>query len=220
MKNISSFEVMIAIKDISIIKSGTTLFKNFSWESSSDENCVISGRNGSGKTLLLEALAGILHFPHGEIQYDFIKGQTWQDRYEEKRKLITYIPAHALHTFLKGNHDLYYQQRYYELGDEDVPTVGDLLAASDEKLKALDIPQSLSIEHLQNLKLTRLSNGQLKKFLLTKSLSKGIPKLLLLDCPFEGLDHDSREDLCQFIDFISFGRAHGFKPSFFINGAG
>ena len=89
VENIFSFEVMIAIKDISIVKSGITLFKNFSWESSSDENCVISGRNGSGKTLLLEALAGILHFPQGEIQYDFIKGETWQDRYEEKRGLIT-----------------------------------------------------------------------------------------------------------------------------------
>jgi len=193
---------MIAIKDISIVKSGITLFKNFSWTISLNENWVISGRNGSGKTLLLEALAGILHFPHGEIQYDFIEGENWQDRYDEKRKLITYIPAHALHTFLKGSHDLYYQQRYYEIGDEDVPTVGDLLAVSDEKLRALDIPQSLSIEHLLNLKLTRLSNGQLKKFLLIKSLSKGIPKLLLLDCPFEGLDHTSREDLCQFIDFI------------------
>ena len=113
------------------------------------------------------------------------------------------IPAHALHAFLKGSHDLYYQQRYYEIGDENVPTVGDLLGVSDEKLKALNIPQSLSIEHLLDLKLTRLSNGQLKKFLLLKNLSKGIPKLLLLDCPFEGLDHSSREDLCQFIDFIS-----------------
>ena len=203
MKNIFSFEVMIAIKNIDIIKSGITLFKNFSWDSSSNENWVISGRNGSGKTLLLEALAGILHFPHGEIQYDFINGETWQERYEEKRRLITYIPAHALHTFLKGGHDLYYQQRYYSIGDEEVPTVGDLLGVSSEKLKALDIPEGLSVAHLLNIKLTRLSNGQLKKFLLLKSLLKGMPKLLLLDCPFEGLDHGSREDLCQFIAFIS-----------------
>ena len=194
---------MIAIKNIDIIKSGITLFRNFSWDSSSNENWVISGRNGSGKTLLLEALAGILHFPRGEIQYDFIKGETWQERYEEKRRLITYIPAHALHTFLRGGHDLYYQQRYYDIGDEDVPTVGDLLGVSPEKLNVLDIPESLSVAHLLDIKLTRLSNGQLKKFLLLKSLLKGMPKLLLLDCPFEGLDHGSREDLCQFIAFIS-----------------
>src|SRR5687768_1863783 len=161
---------MISIKSIDIIKSGVRIFKNFSWESSSNENWVISGRNGSGKTLLLEALAGILHFPQGEIQYDFIKGETWQERYEEKRRLITYIPAHALHTFLKGGHHLYYQQRYYDIGDEEIPAVGDLLDVSSEKLKALDIPDSLSVANLLDIKLTRLSNGQLKKCLLLKCL--------------------------------------------------
>jgi molybdate transport system ATP-binding protein len=66
----------------------------------------------------------------------------------------------------------------------------------------LDIPSSLSITHLFDIEVTRLSNGQLKKLLLLKSFSKGVPKLLLLDYPFEGLDYESREDLCQFIDFI------------------
>jgi molybdate transport system ATP-binding protein len=203
LKNIFSFEVMISIKSIDIIKSGVRIFKNFSWESSSNENWVISGRNGSGKTLLLEALAGILHFPEGEVDYGFIKGDTWQERYEEKRRLITYIPANALHTYLRGSHDLFYQQRYYDIGAEEVPTVRDLLGVPVERLKAMDIPVRLSIEHLLDIKLPRLSNGQLKKFLLIKSFLKGMPKLLLLDCPFEGLDHGSRENLCQFIDFIS-----------------
>ena len=193
---------MISIKSINVIKSGIKLFKNFSWESASNENWVISGRNGSGKTVLLEALAGILHFPQGEIQYDFIHGDTWQKRYEEKRRLITYIPAHALHAYLRGSHDLFYQQRYYEMGDAAVPTVRDLLGTPAERLREMDIPDSLSIEHLLDVELTRLSNGQLKKFLLLKSFLKGVPKLLLLDSPFEGLDHQSREDLCQFIDFI------------------
>ncbi len=86
VKNIFSFEIMIAIKNIDIIKSGITLFKNFSWDSPSNENWVISGRNGSGKTLLLEALAGILHFPRGEIQYDFIKGEKLQREHRTGRE--------------------------------------------------------------------------------------------------------------------------------------
>src|SRR5688572_13428513 len=190
---------MIAIKGIDTIKSGVRLLKNFSWQILSNENWVIAGPNGSGKTILLEALAGTLHFPKGEIQYDFIKGNTWQERYDEKRRLITYIPAHALHTFLKGSHDLYYQQRYYDIGDEEVPTGRDLLGLHVKTLKELEIPNSLSIEHLLDIKVTRLSNGQLKKFLLLKSFLKGMPKLLLLDCPFEGLDYESRDNLCQFI---------------------
>lgn len=49
----------------------------------------------------------------------------------------------------------------------------------------------------------KLSNGQLKKVLFLKTLLKEIPKFLVLDYPFDGLDHDSRKDLCDFIDFIA-----------------
>ncbi|HEX6223381.1 MAG TPA: ATP-binding cassette domain-containing protein [Chryseolinea sp.] len=193
---------MISIKGIDVVKSGVKLFTDFSWEVASNENWLIAGRNGSGKTLLLEALAGKTHFAKGEIQYDFVVSDTWQERYEEKRRFISYIPAHALHTYLNGNQDLFYQQRYYDIGDDKVPTVRDLMGAATAGLPAMEIPESLSIDHLLGVKITRLSNGQLKKFLLIKSFLKGIPKLLLLDNPFEGLDHGSREDLCGFIDFI------------------
>ena len=178
------------------------MYRNFSLTIPSKENLLISGSNGCGKTLLLEALAGTLHFPQGEIYYDFITGRTWEARYAEKRKYITYIPTNSLQNFLNGSEDLYYQQRYYGIGDQKAPLVKDLFGRGIDVLQKLDIPPSLSIEHLFDIEVTRLSNGQLKKLLLLKSFSKGIPKLLLLDYPFEGLDYESREDLCRFIDFI------------------
>jgi molybdate transport system ATP-binding protein len=151
----------------------------------------------------LEALAGILHLSKGVIEYDFIASETWDERYAERREKITYVPADALHTFLNGRHELFYQQRYYGLGDEKIPTVREVLGDSLKRLYDLNIPSSLSIVPLLDLEVTRLSNGQLKKVLLIKSFLKGMPNLLLLDYPFEGLDHESREDLCKIIDFIS-----------------
>ena len=159
---------MIQIKNIEVVKSGVRLYKDFSVDISTEENWVISGPNGSGKTTLLEALAGILHFPHGEIHYDFITGVTWEERYKQKRALITYIPTNALHSFLNGSQDLYYQQRYYGIGDQKVPLVRDFFENGNDWLTTLDIPSSLSITHLFDIEVTRLSNGQLKKLLLLK----------------------------------------------------
>jgi molybdate transport system ATP-binding protein len=198
-----SFEVMISVKNIDVIKSGASLFQNFSWDVQENEHWVISGSNGSGKTMLLEALAGFVHHAHGEIYYDFITGDSWDERYAEKKKNITYIPAHALHHFIRDTHDLYYQQRYYDIGDEQRVLVKDVLGEDIGNLHALEIPSSLSIDHLLDLEIKRLSNGQLKKVLLLRHFLKGIPKLLLMDYPFEGLDHQSRKDLCAFVDFIA-----------------
>lgn len=194
---------MIELKKIDVLKSGIRLFKDFSWRIEQGEHWLVTGPNGSGKTILLEILQGIVHIPKGEVHIDFIEGQTWDERYAIRRRLIHYLPAHAIASLLKQHEGLYYQQRYYGIGDERIPRVRDVLGADLYKIKALKIPESFSIDALLQLEITRLSNGQLKKVLLTKVMLSGIPKLLLLDYPFEGLDEKSRRDLCDFIDYIA-----------------
>jgi molybdate transport system ATP-binding protein len=65
--------------------------------------------------------------------------------------------------------------------------VREVLGKAGDEIKNLPIPESLSINHFLDLEVTRLSNGQLKKVLLLKAVLTEIPKLLLLDYPFEGL---------------------------------
>jgi molybdate transport system ATP-binding protein len=193
---------MIEIRNAVVIKSGKTLFDHFNWKVKDGEHWVISGPNGSGKTTLLELISGAVHLPQGELSFSFISGDTWDERYAQRKRKIHYIPAHAIHTLLSDIQGLYYQQRYYGIGYERIPLVKDVLGTSGEEIKNLPIPESLSIDHLLNLEVTRLSNGQLKKVLLLKAVVTEIPKLLLLDYPFVGLDFDSRGDLCRFIDFL------------------
>jgi len=126
IENIFSFGPMIQIKQIDVTKAGVKLFSDFSLDIPSDESWLIAGPNGSGKTVLLEVLAGILHLAHGEILYDFVVGETCEERYAEKRKNITYVPTNALQSFISGSEDLFYQQRYYGIGDQKVPLVKDL----------------------------------------------------------------------------------------------
>lgn len=199
---------MIEIRNADVLKSGIRLLHGINWHIKEGEHWLVTGSNGSGKTTLLEMIAGIVHAPKGEIHYGFVEGKSWDERYAERKKKIHYVPAQAIQSLL---HDrgLYYQQRYYGIGDEQVPLVRDVLGAKVHELGHLRIPESLSIDHLLPLEVNRLSNGQLKKVLFVKSLMHGIPKFLLLDYPFEGLDPNSRRDLCDFIDFLA--ATHGIQ---------
>jgi len=73
---------MIAISNASVIKAGKPLFRNFTFSIQPGEHWVITGPNGSGKTLLLEVLAGVVHLSQGGVNYSFISGGTWQERYD------------------------------------------------------------------------------------------------------------------------------------------
>jgi len=71
------------------------------------------------------------------------------------------------------------------------------------RLRDLNFPESFNIDVLLDLDVTRLSNGQLKKVLILKNMVSGMPRLLLCDYPFEGLDYVSRKDLAEFIDHLA-----------------
>jgi molybdate transport system ATP-binding protein len=193
---------MVRIEKVSVVKAGRQLFENFSWTISPHEHWIINGANGSGKTSLLEVIAGVLHASQGEIHYSFIDGLTWDERYTKRKQSIHYIPAHAASAFL-SNAEIFYQQRYYSIGDERTPSTREFFGENTERLHAFNFPPSFFIDELLDLPVTRLSNGQLKKVLILQNLVLNIPKMLLLDYPFEGLDHQSRKDFIQFLDHLA-----------------
>ncbi|MEJ1237495.1 ATP-binding cassette domain-containing protein [Chryseolinea sp. T2] len=193
---------MIEFQNVQAGRHSIALMKGFSWRIEEGENWVIQGPNGSGKTLLLELLAGKTHPTEGEVRIDFIDGKSWDDRYAQRKRWIHYVPTHAVQSLLKQDQHQYYQQRYYSIGDQQQPTVLDLLGNSIEALNNLNLPEEFSIDHLLSVEVNRLSNGQLKKLLLIKVLLTGVPRLMLFDYPFEGLDQASRLALCRLIDYM------------------
>ncbi|MEI9921136.1 MAG: ATP-binding cassette domain-containing protein [Bacteroidota bacterium] len=194
---------MIELRNIYTIKSGKKIFEDLTWKINTGEHWVVSGANGSGKTSLLEILSSRHHAQKGEVYYDFITGVTWDEQFDQKRQFIQYIPTHSAQALFPKESDVYYQQRYYSLGDEIKHVkVRDVLKGDVHHFISLDVPQSFDLEPLLNREIKHLSNGQLKKVLILQRLLHHRPKLLLLDYPFEGLDRQSRRDFCDFIDFV------------------
>ena len=56
---------MINIENVTIQSAGVRLFGTLTGRYGAGEHWVISGANGSGKTMLLEMMAGVRHIPQG-----------------------------------------------------------------------------------------------------------------------------------------------------------
>ena len=193
---------MIELRNVTILKAGTHLFRNLNFTIKRGEHWVVQGPNGSGKTTLLRLIAGSLHPVEGEVYHNFIEPGDWDNLYHQRLEKIHFIPTHWLQEFLSGYQSLFYQQRYYSMDESMLPTVREVFGEAIRALNTLRISPSFDITSLLDLPVTRLSNGQLKKVIILRQLVKNIPKVLIMDYPFDGLDAESRSDLNEFIDAI------------------
>ncbi len=151
------------------------------------EHLAIVGRNGAGKSLLVDILTGRWPLLMNEVKYDFSPSAS-RMVYEN----IKYITFRDSYGDSDGNY--YYQQRWNSQDMEVTPLVRDFLPpASDEVLK--DTLYALfGVEEMLDKHIVLLSSGELRKFQLTKTLLSN-PRVLIMDNPFIGLDARTRDQL-------------------------
>jgi molybdate transport system ATP-binding protein len=196
------FDVVITLKDIYASRFGQELFRGFDLEIRDHENIVIRGLNGSGKSSLLELISGNLPPRKGIIEYDFIdRSLSWEEQYDLRKKMIRLVRSKSLYE-ITNQHELFYQQRYYNIDDDRSPTVREFLGDTYRRFEEAQFPNSFDLKNLLDIDLIKLSNGQVRKAVILKHLLKDIPKLLLLDYPFEGLDRTSRSEFNEFLSFF------------------
>lgn len=194
---------MIKFENVTLARGSAVLFRNLNLHIHEGEHLLIQGENGAGKTLIMEALAGLLAPREGRVHYSFIDGEDWDSRYQQRRERIHYMPAQWLQSALSGTGDHYYQERYYSMSGTHAPAVRDLLGDGLGAIAALDLPTAFDIRALLDLEVTRLSNGQLRKVIILRQLARNTPRVLLLDYPYDGLDIESRNELNDFLDHLA-----------------
>lgn len=190
-------DALLHFKDATIFRQGTTALNQINWTVLRKENWVILGSMASGKTSLLQAIAGQLPVKSGTV--DFTPEAVRIDRWE----LPKHIALASFSNYLINGSDFYYQQRYNFAPSEFVPTVEKFLGNFDPQDLHM---KTLRVNELRYLELVKLSNGQTRRVILAKALLSR-PQLLLLDNPFAGLDADTREGLRQLIqDLLTHGQ--------------
>ncbi|GAB1462997.1 ATP-binding cassette domain-containing protein [Pedobacter sp.] len=191
---------IVQISNFNLKYGNKTVLTDLEWTIQERENWLLSGTSGSGKTALLKAIAGIEKSTEN-IVVSF-------NEQSDTKSVCQYIAQWYQFKNVEGVANFYYQQRYNVQQVQDTLTVNAELAhyAKENNLilaQAEPILEALGFAALKNAQLIELSSGEHKKLQLVKALWLK-PQLLLLDQPYTGLDIQSRQNLNNLLDEITY----------------
>ena len=161
------------------------------------EQVAVVGRNGSGKSRLVDIITGRYPLLMNEVHYDFSPSP--MKLVSDNIKYITFRDSYG-----DNDSSYYYQQRWNQHDiDENTPTVGDMLdeafaAAENGTMLRKKLYDMFHLSALLDKYIILLSSGELRKFQLTKTLLSG-PRMLIMDNPFIGLDAQTRGQLAELL---------------------
>ena len=164
------------------------ILNNFNFKLIKDENVIIAGKSGCGKTTLVKMLACIEVPKNGQILYNNRNIQCYD--LSEIRKKIVYVPQKTVVfsgtikfniTFDKSNEDIYDVYKVYEICFEKKFDKKEF-----EKMMSLYVEEGGS----------NLSGGQLQRIAIARALLKK-PDVLILDEATANLDMNSEEKMLE-----------------------
>lgn len=135
------------------------------------------GANGAGKTTLMRMIAGIMEPSSGKIYYNGIPIKELKESY---RDVFGYLPQDF------GFYPEFSVKDYLEY----VATLKGLTAI-DSKRKIDELLEQLTLSHVKNKKIAKLSGGMKRRVGIAQALLND-PEVLILDEPTSGLDPGER----------------------------
>jgi heme exporter protein A len=156
-----------------MIRGESCLFQGLEFALNSGELLLLEGQNGSGKTSLMRAIAGMLSLETGEIFWNDIPIEKQR---QEFHGALVWL-AHR--TGLKGDLTLVENLRFEASLRPQSDVDSDLVC------------DRLGIARLKGLPLRSLSAGQQRRVALARMLLADVP-LWLMDEPFTNLDREGR----------------------------
>jgi len=159
------------------------------WQLQTGEHWAVIGPNGSGKTIFIDTLTGKYAVRSGVREYPLLEAKGL--KVSETVKTMAFRDISSLSNDYQNST---YQQRWNSQEAEESPAIKDLLQFSTDKAYSDRILKLFGVKSLLENKLIQLSSGELRKFLIVRTLMTR-PSILILDNPFIGLDAISRDHL-------------------------
>ncbi len=185
----------VSIRDLVMTRSGYPAVANSTFDLPKQHLTLLTGDNGSGKTTLLQGICGLLEPARGSI--DIPGEQNVQGDSRKLRKYFAYV----------GHEPLY--MRHIKVIDH--LKLCQQLDASKPNHFAVEIEEGLQrfgLQKRENIEVTKLSAGQLRRLHLLSSLVRSTPTLCL-DEPHASLDSKSK-DLIDDVIFEQYEKGRSF----------
>jgi len=187
---------LIQLNEVVLRHPDVQFSEPINWQIKSGEHWAVIGPNGSGKTVFIDTLTG---------KYALRSGTRVYPLFDEKGVRVSdAIKSMAFRDISSLSNDYTnstYQQRWNSQEAEESPLISDLIQIHPDKAYSDRILKLFDIKSLLKSKLIQLSSGELRKFLIVRTLMNR-PKILILDNPFIGLDAPSRDQLNKVLESL------------------
>ncbi len=206
-------EALFELKDIDYFyETGNMALKGFCLSVKKGESVLLSGPNGCGKSTLFRLLNGLIFAARGTY---YFAGDLICQKALQNVKFSKAFHQKIGYAFQNSDTQLFNPTVYDEIAF--APRQMDMLE-SEVKERVEGLIDYMGLGALVRRAPYHLSGGEKKKVAIASVLAQN-PQVLILDEPFNGLDEDSSQWLCDFIgDFSAAGKtlllaAHGKEAS-------
>jgi molybdate transport system ATP-binding protein len=177
-------QILVRMSGVSVSRAEGCGFQEINWAISEGEHWGILGDSGSGKSLLIDALTRRAPLSAGTISYS-----------SDSPDIATFSSENC-RQFLTGSL-AYVQARWESSAQVHAPLARDLLKPDPDSR----LLRTLQVDHVLDRPIISLSSGEFRKFMLARVLLAD-PRLLVLEDPFSGLDHESEVEFRRFLEIL------------------
>lgn len=183
-------EVVIQIKNVSKSFGEKHVLKSFSIDLNRGENLVVLGKSGSGKSVLIKCVIGLVKYDSGTIK---VLGKTVNELKDKELDMM------RMHTgFLFQSNALYDSMTVRENLEFPLRRHG-LQKNKDEVDKLVhDVLSNVGLPETENMFPSELSGGMKKRIAIARTLILN-PEIILYDEPTTGLDPITAKEISNLI---------------------